>query len=128
MKTPALAACLHDHVKILQWDHGVDPDTGYHDAGITVHCHDCGEEFTDSEFWREMSTIADELEALRTGTLLEAPLGLTLEVLDVRDGEMIYRCRDGAKIASQLQRAALPVVIGQIRHRILAIQKQPEGL
>jgi hypothetical protein len=105
-------ACLHPRITFEQWDHGCDPETGYRDAGEIVTCQQCGERFTYGEFGLEMKAIHDHLESLSTGTLLNAPLGVTIEVLDIQDGDLIYRClpRKGP-----LQRAPLPVIIAHLR-------------
>jgi len=117
--TDQLAACFHDHVRINEWDYGRCAETGYHDCGTEITCLDCGDVFDDAEFRRELDCIADECEALRCGTLLEAPLGLTIEVLDVQNGEVIYRTRDGDRIIGPLTKAPLPLVVGNLRRHAL---------
>lgn len=57
--------CQHDHIHMTEWDNGVDPETGYHDAGALFRCLDCDEAFTEDDFRREMDSVADELEAER---------------------------------------------------------------
>ena len=34
--------CLGEHVEVREFDFGVCPETGYHDAGERFHCLDCG--------------------------------------------------------------------------------------
>jgi hypothetical protein len=34
--------CLSDNVETWEYDYGVCPQTGYHDAGERFKCHDCG--------------------------------------------------------------------------------------
>ena len=37
-------ACSGDNVSVHEYDFGICPQTGYHDAGEGFKCHDCGAE------------------------------------------------------------------------------------
>ncbi len=34
--------CLGEHIEVREFNFGVCPETGYHDAGERFHCLDCG--------------------------------------------------------------------------------------
>ena len=57
--------CWHDEVDFLEYDHGISPETGYHDAGAIFTCMICGEVFTEQEWTKEMEWLADQLERRR---------------------------------------------------------------
>ena len=64
--------CWHDQVHFCEYDHGIEPGTGFHDAGATFTCMICGEVFTEKEWLKECEWLADQLEhkrkAIRSGS------------------------------------------------------------
>ena len=48
--------CGSNHVVINQYDHGVCPETGYHDAGERFRCLDCGAEGGANDVTQEPNT------------------------------------------------------------------------
>jgi len=47
--------CRHSLASIRPYDFGVCPETGYHDEGIQITCHDCGEVFDPEEYNRAIA-------------------------------------------------------------------------
>lgn len=116
----SLSVCLHESVHFHHWDHGHCRETGYHDAGAEFTCNYCGEVFTDTEFDCEMQRLADETNTFQTGVLLAAPLGITLEILNLTpDNIVVYRCRHTQTITGPLEQEPLALMIGHLRRGTL---------
>jgi len=86
--------CPHSLTSAIDWDYGLDPETGYQDIGSLIACRECGEEFTPEEFQKELDTLERDRNP-EAGDVYKY-LGQRLAIVDSGGDDVYYVCRDGA--------------------------------